>query len=278
MFSDLFLPSPVNRSHEVTRGLTAWWFCVPNRARGMTWFDLCRALPAVLANITPHSNWSQLLNGRADPVPGFSNEIRTLLLQTGSSQYAECSTPAFTGLPCSIAASFRVQTLGASYAIASVSAGTSRVQLTTDSTNHINASSVTSGGTAVAAQSSTTHVLNQWQQGVAVFGSSTSREIFSNGISRGTNTTSNVTGSFTRTVIGARYASGSPGAYFDGRIIDCMFWNRALTTDDVRELYAQYRRGYPDMLRRRRPITAKAGAAATAAAYARFLSLLGCGS
>ena len=95
---------------------------------------------------------------------------------------------------------------------------------------------VNAGATEVAAQSpSTTFGLSAWHHIAAIERSATDREVYYDGSSVGTNTTSRSPAGADRISIG-RDGSSSPAAYMDGLIAEVGIWNIALNTSEIAAL------------------------------------------
>ena len=85
-------------------------------------------------------------------------------------------------------------------------------------------------GAGAAASTSTGISANTWHSLLAVFTSATSRAIYIDGGSKGTNATNKNPAGFDRTVIGAvTTGSSSVTQYMDGQICEVAIWNAALT-------------------------------------------------
>jgi hypothetical protein len=136
-----------------------------------------------------------------------------------------------------IAAWFNRKSSGTNHFIAAVdtSSGTGFNGLLLLSDTRVGATS-NSAGTFAFAQTSTTYSLNAWNHGAAVFASSSSRTAYLNAGGSSTNTTAIAVSGVNNTTIGARYASGSLGAYADALIAEVGIWNAALTADEVASL------------------------------------------
>lgn len=75
--------------------------------------------------------------------------------------------------------------------------------------------------------------LNQWVHVTAVFASSTSREVFINGVSKGTNTNSMTPTGINVLYVGADKSQASPGNFTSAIIDDLKIYNRALTAAEI---------------------------------------------
>ncbi len=150
-----------------------------------------------------------------------------------SSQYLNtASTPANAG-PVTIACWVYPTTLATVSVMAiDQSNGSDRFALTLMNTGATRAQSG-----SVFVDSSTSYSANAWNHVCGIFDDTTiKRSIWLNGGGNATTTTTESTANKNRIVIGARTASGSVGAYFEGRIAEVGIWNAALTADEVASL------------------------------------------
>lgn len=159
----------------------------------------------------------------------------------GSSQFAQlAAAPAAT--PLTLAAWVRTDTTGGSgKSIVAVCGAGFHYQLLGQSTalgKWYCASRA--GGSEYYAASTTSVSTGVWVHVAAVFASATSRAIFVNGVSEGSNTTS-ATPTLVRTAIGSRNDGAVPGAtpsYFDGQIAHVAIWRAALAASQIAGLAA----------------------------------------
>jgi len=95
------------------------------------------------------------------------------------------------------------------------------------------------GGSEAYAASMTPPALNQWTHIAVVFASATSRVIFVNGVSEGTNTTS-VAPTLTAASVGIRCDGGFPNSgspsIFEGDLAFAVVYNVALTAGEIGQL------------------------------------------
>jgi hypothetical protein len=90
----------------------------------------------------------------------------------------------------------------------------------------IQAGSTDSGGTAVAAATSTSYTAATWCHVCALFVSTTDRRVLRNAGGKGTNTGSNTVGTRTLTNLGTRTSTtGSRAAFFPGILAEAAIWN-----------------------------------------------------
>lgn len=96
------------------------------------------------------------------------------------------------------------------------------------------------GGSEYYAASTTAVSTGVWVHVAAVFASATSRAVFVNGVSEGSNATS-TTPTLTRTAIASRNDGAVPGSfpsYFDGQMAHVAIWGAALTAAQIAGLAA----------------------------------------
>lgn len=157
-----------------------------------------------------------------------------------SSQYLENSTtPLITAVPLTLACWMNgddVANPGELLAIGGESGATGHEFILRVNTSNLWA--LTNAGTAAWATGTTTLSNGTWYHACAVFASSTSRSIYTNGTDKQTNTTSKVPSAafIERTRIGRRVADDAFTAYYDGQIAECCVWNVALTDAEVASL------------------------------------------
>lgn len=149
---------------------------------------------------------------------------------SGSSNYAEYAGAVVTALPLTLFGWFQVVSATTAQALLSIStaAGSSRYQLATAGASGIvNCNAINTGGTG--AQSDGGAISNDtWFAIGGVFTSTTSRLVYLDGAAGTLATTSITVSGVDRTTIGARYNSGTRGAYLNGKAAECAVWNAAL--------------------------------------------------
>ena len=156
-----------------------------------------------------------------------------------SDDYIELSSTPVTAVPATIACWFYPNSVNFTQAVVAIgdAGGVSRLQLDKRAGSpDIGAASVNSGGTS-AVQLSGDMAASVWQHSAAVFASTTSRKAYLDGISDGTNTTSNTVSGLDSILIGARYST-TRGAFFGGRIAHVGIWNIALSDGEIASLAA----------------------------------------
>lgn len=110
----------------------------------------------------------------------------------------------------------------------------------------IRLSAVNSSGTGGDPDTTTGYTVGVWHHACGVWASSTSRSVYIDGGSKGSNTDSILLSGFSRTNISTRWVSNARGAFFDGCIAEPAIWDVALTDDEV----ASLARGFsPDQIR-----------------------------
>lgn len=157
------------------------------------------------------------------------------LFTSASSMKLEKSSAVITAVPITLSCWFRPASTGVTSGLFGFyNVSTDTISLEVLSTNFLAAKvrDAAVAGTA-RATSSTSISANTWYHGCAVFTSSTSRDIYTNGGGSASNTTA-VTPSVNLTAA----AYHGQGSFADGRIADCAAWNVALTTNEITALAA----------------------------------------
>lgn len=163
----------------------------------------------------------------------------------GTSQYINIGSAPVTAMPLTIACWFRLATVSSGVfqlilqinnnAQATTTTGTYRLLLPTNNTI-LRASQATSGTSANADSASGSLSANTWTHGAGVFTSTTSRAVYVNGVSAGTNTTSLAEPSVASMNIGAAVINtSSASAFMSGSVAEVGVWSAAL---DAMELNA----------------------------------------
>lgn len=156
-----------------------------------------------------------------------------------SSQFLERASAVRSAAPLTIAAWFKPATTGGDHTISGIYSAantTNYFELVHSSTTLLAITADTPNG-AVSASSSGTLSAGAWTHGVAVFGSSTSRDCFINGANKGSNATSCTPASLDTTSVGRRGHS-APTNYFGGDVGEVAIWNVALDDAEVAALAA----------------------------------------
>jgi hypothetical protein len=92
-------------------------------------------------------------------------------------------------------------------------------------------------GTTRFASTSTGYSTNVWTHACGVFETTTSRAVYINGGSVGTNTQSSLPTGFNQIQIG-RVDGTTPASYMEGRVAEAGLWNVALSTNEISALAA----------------------------------------
>ena len=87
-------------------------------------------------------------------------------------------------------------------------------------------------GTQVNVVTTTGYSVNTWHHACGVFASTTSRDVFIDGDSKGSNTTSSSPSGVDRISVG-RQGDSTPGNYMSGRIAEAAVWNVALNDFEI---------------------------------------------
>lgn len=177
--------------------------------------------------------------------------LRSADFERDNSEYLSITDGSQTGLDLTsnftIAFWYRPESVGAVvHGLVSKWTGASQRSyiVTKNASNQIQFNITSDGASAEDSVSSTgTLSAGTWYYITCVYEASTRMEVYINGASDTTNTTTiesavfNSTGAF---LIGADAGSGSPGNFADGLIDDVVVWNRALTDTEVDDQYDAY--------------------------------------
>lgn len=153
----------------------------------------------------------------------------------GTTGYLEYSGAGITATPLTMACWFNSDSIAAAQCLMSicVSGGSHRFMISANGDaagDPCRAYTIDAG--IPYAESTTGYTASTWYHCAGVFASTTSRAIYLNGGSKGTNATSATPAGLNRTIIGARIST-TYGAFTDGRIAYPCYWNVALTDDEV---------------------------------------------
>ena len=239
------LREPVNRNHPLARGLVAWYLVLPNDGRaGWTWFDLCK------------NNDLTLTAGPTFEGPrGRQGGWGSVQFTTASSQFGVLLSAPVVPYPFSMGCLFRVGNITAIQGLM----GIGRSASTSNDFHALHAAGTIGGdpiryaareaaGTIRNADTSVGYTANNWHSAFAVGDSATSRRVYLDGGSEGTNTVSCTPGSLTRFRVG--HCIWPTPDFLNGRLDSPCVYNRALTADEVREWTLLSRRGFPGLLNR----------------------------
>lgn len=232
----------VNWAHPINRDLVAWYLTLPGRA-GSRWVDLVAAARPLVRSGT-------LWRGPSRPGGWGALEFDDAALDTAIVEIA-----AVTAMPLTLACWFRtdddaIAEVAMALTDKDVAAHSHSLQLDGDVAGDFLRARSVAGGTSAGAVTSTGFTINTWHHAAAVFTSATDRAAYIDGGSKGTNTTSRTPAGLDSTNIGCRVQSGSPIAFFSGRLDDCRVYKRALSDAEVYQLYTLSRQGYPGVLNR----------------------------
>lgn len=153
--------------------------------------------------------------------------------QSSLLQYLHHDAAVLTAVPITIACRIRPATVTGARTVVSLAASTSathyhRLNLTTNKARIESAA----GAGAAAATATATFNAGDWVHICAVFASSTSRSVYTNGADKVTNATSRAPAGIDRTSIAAFVANGV-GVYYDGDVDFVAIWNVALSDGEV---------------------------------------------
>jgi len=179
---------------------------------------------------------------------GRPGGIGSILVDDALSQYASTAVAAFVSMPFSMGCWFRADDVAnvlTCISLGSTSNGFYRLFLHgATGGDPIGAQQQEVAGGSAFAVTSTGFSLNTWHHGMAVFSSSVLREVYIDGGSKGTNSTSVVPITPNDTSIGRN--TGNPGfpEYMSGNIDDVRLFNRALSATEVAEIYSLSKQVY----------------------------------
>ncbi len=153
----------------------------------------------------------------------------------GSSDYIEGGSAVATAVPLTMSCWFRGASINTALMSIGVSGGTHRFAINISSGSFCQALSQAGAAAPILGTTNVVTASTTWYHACAVFASSTSRSIYTNGADKQTNTTSNTPTGLNRTVLGARYST-TLGAYHTGELADVAIWNVELTDAEVASL------------------------------------------
>jgi len=162
----------------------------------------------------------------------------------GSNQYMNTGNAVLSSVPITMACWFYSTSNSAKQRLISIG--------DKDSTNdffHLSAmgnvtgdplrAAVKRAGASGSASTSSGYSINTWHHATAVFTSNSDRDVYIDGGSVGSNTTSATPASLDTTRIGLRASSGTDGP-FAGRIAEAAIWRIALSTSEIAQLAAGF--------------------------------------
>jgi hypothetical protein len=160
----------------------------------------------------------------------------------GTSQYLNTASAPVTAAPLTLAVWFYPDTNTTSYALLSIADNTeafsNRFGITVLGAAAGDPIQVFAQGQGNigAANSTAAFTSGAWNHACGVFESATSRTVYLNAGNSATNNTNITPSGVDRIRIAARFLSGLPGIYFDGKIAEVGIWNAALTPAEIASL------------------------------------------
>jgi hypothetical protein len=160
----------------------------------------------------------------------------------GSGQYLNTASTPVTAFPMTLAAWFYPDANTQNYALMSVTdnaeTSSNRIGITVLGAvagDPVQAFVQTAAATGTA-NSTAAFTSGAWNHACGVFESTTRRTVYLDGANSATNNTSVSPTGVDRIRIAARFLTGAPGLYFDGRIAEVGIWNAALTAAEIASL------------------------------------------
>lgn len=160
----------------------------------------------------------------------------------GTTSYIEATSGVVTAVPLTMSCWFNLDNATANQTVMSVSASgatSARFAIVAAgaATNDPLRAVVQAGGTVVNAEAGT-FLADTWHHGCAVFTSATSRTIYLDHATSGTNTTNITPNSalINRTNIASQWGAGARGVTGNGEIIEVGIWDVALTSAEIKSL------------------------------------------
>lgn len=251
--------NPVNRLSPLNRGLVAWWIGLPAQPQVGRLRDIASKTEGVLQN---GLSWNGITG---DNLPAQR------LLFDGSDDYVRFSSAyGITAYPFTTSVYVKFTSVGGTQCIFSFNySGTDDVYWGLECRGGV--ASMTARNTSFVNIAGTTSLTTtDWWHICGVYTSATSRELFVNGRSEGTSSTSVSLAATTNQVLIGRLRDVSPTDYTSAYIGEARMWNRALSGDEVWAVYQSIRTGYQNELNRiSRPVGVKKASATFKAAWAR---------
>ena len=252
-FANVSDRSPVVREHPLNQGRQSWWLPIPGGLGGATLRDLMDRYPAQLGGSPA---WS------AGP-PTSAACIRL----NGSTQYIDTGVYVQDIMPSAgtVACTFRPWT--------AYNSGTQEILwfaavlgVNEFSCQHYVNNNIYAGfngggndSRVIFPADPANWPQNQWVTWTLTWRSATAAKLYVNGgelvYTAGQNTTPLSVASPLQ--FGRYYPTGA--LPFHGDFAEMSLWNRALSASEIAQLHDQSRRGYPDLLRRRRGLLAQPG-------------------
>jgi hypothetical protein len=234
------VPFDINWDSPQSKGLVAWWPIFDSRGRTTDVLDEFKRIDLTQVN-TP--TW--VADGRFGPVLLFDDVASEYLIDTS---IAAVTAPPFT---MTAWAYFDEADAGEFYTIASVGSTLGQgihALLMHGDTDDIRAYSQDDGGAAFPfAEATKAITLNTWHHCAGVWAAANDRRAFIDGGNRGTNAV-NIAATVETTEIGTWYVVGAAFFFLSGRVADVRMYNRALTDNEIWQIYAEpwelYQPGY----------------------------------
>lgn len=146
-----------------------------------------------------------------------------------SLQYIEATTP-LTAVPATIMCWCRPTAANHAILAVGASAGTTRLQINTSAAGDGIAAQIFTTSGSVAGITVLTPINGTWHHAAGVFASQTSRLTYVDGVAGVESTADRALGAgVDRVTVGARYASGTRGAYFTGDVAEIAIFSTALS-------------------------------------------------
>lgn len=232
------LSNPVNRAHPLNRGLVSWWLPLENTDDGPTLRDIAGRNHGTLTN---GPTWVSGLDG-----------FKSLNFVPASSQWVSIPIAVITGYPFTLSCVARSTDITNQQFVFGFGGPAGAVYLSFAGQNvgdpvRIFQDGETRGVTTTGYTSGKWHLLTMVQS------SSTSRAVYIDAGSKGTNTSD--VPFFTPTQITKIGVSGNGSSFLQGDVLSAWAWNRALSDDEVRRHFTEAFQGHPDTLNRERRVT-----------------------
>lgn len=212
------------REHPLYQGIVGHWLF--NEGGGLTAYDL-----------SVHGRHGTLTNG---PVWRTGKFGRALLFD-GVDSYVSIGDTLITGPPFSITGWFNSTDDATSQVIGAIADNTSTndfhsLHIRGDAAGDPLAAHSRDGTNFVEANSPTGYSLNTWHFGCGVWKATNNRKVYLDVVNTAENTV-DVTPSPLNTLELGRSSDASPSFFFDGRLDDIRFYNRALSVAEIESLF-----------------------------------------
>ena len=162
-------------------------------------------------------------------------------VSASSQNFLGATPPVTDGIPLTISAWMRTSGTTAKAAVCiSAEDGSPRVQLYTTTGARTLSFAALDSVTAAVAETPNSYSDGVWCHAAATVTSTTSRAVYLNAGTAGTNTDSRSIAGFERINIGSRRSSSTDGVFFDGDLAEIGIWNVALSATEIASLAAGY--------------------------------------